>query len=214
MKHIKTFVLGVLFFLCVGNLSAKSTKQLELSTGAHYYTDENSLIGDTPLVTEDIAVNFGLSLVFMWRHVGFAEYCNFFFPIQRTIGGTKEFSNRDYLYAVGVDSLLAFVIKIVDKPKFKMPLALGLHVTSYITSLKDNSENQILTGLGVGGNLSFEFFPRSSFYLFLKAQASYDLFGMVDKNLLDDAGEKQEVHEVGRIQSFWISPAIGIGFSF
>ncbi|GMO30664.1 MAG: hypothetical protein Ta2F_05930 [Termitinemataceae bacterium] len=206
--HIRFTILGLLFILLSAfavPLFAEFDGRLEFSGGVHYIKETNLILDDTEITTNDFSGFAGVSAVFFFNRIGFGEYCNIFFPVTYEVTEKPCYTLNDYKYAMGIDNLLGFSVKIVDGAKFKMPFTIGLHILSFTSVLKDESESLVRTSVGIGGNLSFEFYPVDKFFLFLRASGAYDFYTQIKKT--SDSG-------IGKTRSLFGAPSIGFGFKF
>jgi hypothetical protein len=89
------------------------------------------------------------------------------------------------------DALVGISFKFIDTGKFSLPIAVGTYY-DYV-SLLGNSDSTGVFNFGLGGNITARFKFTERMGLYARLQTAYTFF---------DGGE------------IWITPSIGVGFSF
>ncbi|MDR2841920.1 MAG: hypothetical protein LBV52_01825 [Spirochaetaceae bacterium] len=212
--EMKRFTLIIsLIFLQTAFIFADMGGQIELSSGAHFYRDQNSLLDGSLVTTSDFSACVGISSVFFFGRIGFGEYCTLFFPIQRSSTDQPVMGYGDYQYAIGVDDLLGISLKLINHDVFKFPVTFGFHTTSSTYEQGGNNTTMVVTTVGVGLNATLEFHPSGFVYWFFRVQGAYDFFANLKKTSGDDAATVN-INKIGRTNMLYGAPSFGLGLSF
>lgn len=213
MKKIVLICFLALAGSCIYAAGAKEGSQYLTITGGYHGGVEHGTINNVKTKTDMSGFALGLETRSMiGEKVGMGVKFDFYWPQSLTIsaGGLSETVNRTaYKSLFGYNILLGPAIMPIRGERFGLNITPGLHL-GYIIS-NTNTATTFGFMIGVGADVSADFYLAEHFYLNGGLSLSYDFFSIGNTVVATPRGNVT-VSNTGGVSTFMFQPRLGIGF--
>jgi len=234
VKKIIFVVMLNMFFIgfCFGQF--KISNDIALTGGYSFYTVKT---GDEYTINN--GSSFGISYALhIGDRIGVGMYSNFIY-IPKSVGGDpvegwSTVKSGDGIFLFGFDFLMGPVFMLVNTPKIKVPLAVGMHTNLFMAFFDEavimalfedelpfpsGTEGEYTeANYGVGFNIGVEFYFSRKVYFLCRIQGSFDFINIKTAKIKIPASGSgtitAENSDFGFSSAWGFIPQVGIGIRF
>lgn len=213
MKKIMLIGLLALIGSCIYAAGAKEDSQYLTITGGYHGGVESTTVNNIKTKTNMSGFALGLETRSMiGEKVGMGVKFDFFWPqtMRTTQGGiTIDVDRSDYKSLFGYEMLLGPAIMPVRGERFGLNITPGLHLGYLLSST--NAASTFSFMIGLGADVSADFYLTKHFYLNGGISFSYDFYSIGSTTVATPRGNVS-VSNSGGVSTFMFQPRLGIGF--
>jgi hypothetical protein len=222
----KLFVIIILASICIFDSFAQSLN-FDATTGLNssliFITNDHDL--KTNVTNTAIPIELNASYFFTNR-IGINVYINYNFvtsldgEIVNTDGSKATFNESHFKTVHFMQFFVGPIFELLNRKNFSLPLAVGLHVTSYnavvdvpktIWASYFSSVEYTGTQFGIGATFGFRYIFNNGLYVLARIQGSVDFLGKIEPE-----GKSLTYYFYPTKNSFALSAGtfIGVGYQF
>lgn len=213
MKKIVLIGLLVLIGSCIYAAGAKEDSQYLTITGGYHGGVESSTVNNIKTKTNMSGFALGLeSRSMLSDMVGMGVKFGFFWPQSMSLtqnNVTYNVHRSDYKSLFGYEMLLGPAIMPVRGERFGLNITPGLHLGYLLSST--NAASTFSFTIGLGADVSADFYLTKHFYLNGGISFSYDFYSIGSTTVATPIGNVS-VSNSGGVSTFMFQPRLGIGF--
>jgi hypothetical protein len=211
----KKYILICLFSLISTFCFAQNKWNLEFYGGVPLFNETSALNG-AEVNQKSTSLSFGISGGYNFTDfIGIKAYMDCFFPIVFTSepsGSGVTINRGQYDMLFGVDELVGVVFNVLRTDRFIIPVSVGFHGKLLVADIYDHVN--LITNSGIGLAVGTEFKISDKMYLFGRVRGSFDFLGFAISIPSGSASNQETNMDVALINTWGLSPNIGIGFRF
>lgn len=213
MKKIVLIGLLVLIGSCIYAAGAKEGSQYLTITGGYHGGVESATVNNIKTKTNTSGFALGLeSRSMLSDMVGMGVKFGFFWPQSMSLtqnNVTYNVHRSDYKSLFGYEMLLGPAIMPIRGERFGLNITPGLHLGYLLSSTNVASTFSFMIGLGA--DVSADFYLTKHFYLNGGISFSYDFYSIGSTTVATPIGNVS-VSNSGGVSTFMFQPRLGIGF--
>jgi opacity protein-like surface antigen len=211
----KKCILICIFSLISTFCFAQNKWNLEFYGGVPLFNETSDLNG--PEVNQkSTSLSLGISGGYNFTDfIGIKAYVDYFFPIVFTSqpsGSGATINRGQYDMLFGIDELVGVVFNVFRTDRFIVPVSVGFHGKLLVADIYDYVNLVINSGIGLA--IGAEFKITDKMYLFGRVRGSFDFLGFAIAIPSGSASNQETNMDVAIINTWGLSPNIGIGFRF
>lgn len=213
MKKIVLIGLLALIGSCIYAAGAKEDSQYLTITGGYHGGVESTTVNNIKTKTNMSGFALGLETRSMiGEKVGMGVKFGFFWPQSMSLtqnNVTYNVHRSDYKSLFGYEMLLGPAIMPVRGERFGLNITPGLHLGYLLSST--NAASTFSFMIGLGADVSADFYLTKHFYLNGGISFSYDFYSIGSTTVATPIGNVS-VSNSGGVSTFMFQPRLGIGF--
>lgn len=213
MKKIMLIGLLALIGSCIYAAGAKEDSQYLTITGGYHGGVESTTVNNIKTKANMSGFALGLETRSMiGEKVGMGVKFGFFWPQSMSLtqnNVTYNVHRSDYKSLFGYEMLLGPAIMPVRGERFGLNITPGLHLGYLLSST--NAASTFSFMIGLGADVSADFYLTKHFYLNGGISFSYDFYSIGSTTVATPRGNVS-VSNSGGISTFMFQPRLGIGF--